>query len=252
MRGGLADVKREFPRVLDLGCHTGLLGQRLLTRSDVATLVSCDAALAMACVAPGSRLAADEEALPFADGAFDLIVSCLSLHWINDLPGCLIQVRRALKPDGLFLAAMLGGTTLAELRHAFLAAEAEIEGGASPRVSPFADVRDAGNLLVRAGFALPVAVTDTLTVSYESPLKLVRDLKGMGEANAQSARRRTFTRRTTLARALELYEERFKGSDGRVPATFEVVTLTGWAPHEMQPRPARRGSGTVPFKKALG
>ena len=248
----LGDVKRTFPSVLDLGCHTGLLGRRLRARADVRTLVSADAAEAMARTAPGLQLAADEEALPFADGAFDLIVSCLTLHWVNDLPGCLIQARQALKPDGLFLAAMLGGATLAELRQAFLAAEAELEGGASPRVSPFADVRDAGDLLLRAGFTLPVAVTETLTVSYESPLKLVRDLKGMGEANAQTGRRRSFLRRATLARALAIYAERFADAAGRVPATFEVVTLTGWAPHASQPKPKPRGSGTVPFKTAIG
>jgi SAM-dependent methyltransferase len=248
----LGDVKRDFPRVLDLGCHTGTLGRRLLERPDVRTLVSSDGAAAMAARAPGVRVAVDEELLPFTEESFDLIASCLSLHWVNDLPGALAQIRRTLKPDGLFLAVLLGGATLTELRQSFLAAEAEIEGGASPRVAPFADVRDAGDLLMRAGFTLPVAVTETVTVSYDSPLKLVRDLKGMGEANAQAQRRRTFTRRTTLARALAIYEERFANASGRVPATFEMVTLTGWAPHESQPRPARRGSGNIPLQKAVG
>jgi SAM-dependent methyltransferase len=205
----------------------------------------------MAEQAPGLSLVADEEILPFAHGAFDLIASCLTLHWVNDLPGALVQIRQALKPDGLFIAVLFGGTTLAELRQSFLAAEAEVESGASPRVAPFADVRDVGDLLLRAGFALPVAVTETLTVSYESPLKLARDLKGMGEANAHRGRRKGFTRRTTFARALALYVERFGDSEGRVPATFEMVTLTGWAPHASQQKPARRGSGTVPFKNAV-
>lgn len=226
----LDDVKRRFARALDLGCHTGALGRRLLARPDIDFLVSADSSVAMAGQAPGLRMAADEELLPIAESAFDLIVSCLTLHWVNDLPGCLIQARRALKPDGLFLASMFGGATLRELREAFLAAEDEIEGGAGPRVSPFADVRDAGDLLSRAGFKLPVAVTETLTVSYESPLKLVRDLKGMGEANAHAHRRKSFTRRATFLRALAIYQDRFGDAQGRVPATFEIVTLTGWSP----------------------
>ena len=226
----LGDATRRFPKALDLGCHTGALGRRLQQRADIETLISADSARAMVAQAPGHRIAADEEFLPVADGSLDLIMSCLTLHWVNDLPGCLIQARRALKEDGLFLAAMFGGATLRELREAFLAAEDEIEGGAGPRVSPFADVRDTGDLLSRAGFKLPVTVTETLTVSYESPLKLVSDLKGMGEANAHFHRRKSFTRRTTFLRALAIYQERFGGADGRVPATFEIVTLTGWAP----------------------
>jgi len=226
----LADSTRRFARALDLGGHTGALARRLANRTDIETLLSADSAEAMVARADGLRLVADEEYLPIADGALDLIMSCLTLHWVNDLPGTLIQARRALKPDGLFLAAMLGGATLKELREAFLLAEDEIEGGAGPRVSPFADVRDAGDLLSRAGFKLPVAVTEVLTVSYESPFKLVRDLKGMGEANAHIHRRKSFTRRTTFLRALAIYQERYGDSEGRVPATFEIVTLTGWAP----------------------
>jgi SAM-dependent methyltransferase len=172
----------------------------------------------------------DEEALPFADGAFDLVVSCLTLHWVNDLPGALVQIRRALAPDSLFVASFFGGTTLTELRQCWLAAEAEVEGGASPRVLPFADVRDAGDLLARTGFKLPVAVSEKEVVSYQSPLKLVHDLRGMGEANAHMSRRKGFTRRETFARALALYAERFGDTAGRVPATFEIVTLTGWTP----------------------
>lgn len=226
----LADSTRRFPKALDLGGRTGALARRLARRPDVDVLVSTDTARAMVEQAPGLQAVADEEFLPFGDGTLDLIMSCLTLHWVNDLPGALIQARRALKPDGLFLAAMLGGATLKELRESFLVAEDEIEGGAGPRVSPFADVRDAGDLLSRAGFKLPVAVTETLTVSYESPLKLIRDLKGMGEANAHTHRRKTFTRRATFLRALAVYEERFGDANGRVPATFEIVTLTGWAP----------------------
>jgi NADH dehydrogenase [ubiquinone] 1 alpha subcomplex assembly factor 5 len=248
----LGDVKRSFGRVLDLGCHTGALGRRLAEQPNLRTLVSSDGAAEMAAHAPGLRVAADEEILPFADSAFDLVMSCLTLHWVNDLPGALVQIRQALKPDGLFMAVLLGGATLTELRQSFLAAEAEVEGGASPRVAPFADVRDAGDLLLRAGFALPVAVTETLTVWYDTPLKLISDLKGMGESNAHSSRRKSFTRRATFARALAIYAERFADADGRVRATFEMVTLTGWAPHESQQRPARRGSGITPLKDAVG
>ena len=226
----LADSTRRFPKALDLGGHTGALAKRLARRSDIETLLSADCAEKMVEQAGGLRLVADEEVLPIADGALDLIMSCLTLHWVNDLPGMLIQARRALKADGLFLAAMFGGATLRELREAFLVAEDEIEGGAGPRVSPFADVRDAGDLLSRAGFKLPVTVTETLTVSYESPLTLIRDLMGRGEANAHIHRRKSFTRRTTFLRALAIYQERFGDADGRVPATFEIVTLTGWAP----------------------
>lgn len=226
----LADATRRFPIALDLGGHTGALARRLAQRPDIETLLSADLSHHMVERAPGLTLVADEEFLPVKDGALDLIISCLTLHWVNDLPGALIQARRALKPDGLFLAAMFGGATLKELREAFLVAEDEIEGGAGPRVSPFADVRDAGDLLARAGFKLPVAVTETLTVSYESPLKLIRDLKGMGEANAHAHRRKSFTRRATFLRALAVYEERYADGQGRVPATFEIVTLTGWAP----------------------
>ncbi len=226
----LDDVTRRFACVLDLGSHTGALGRRLIARPGVERLVSCDLSAEMVQGAPGLQVVGDEETLPFGDGAFDLIVSCLSLHWVNDLPGTLVQVRRALKPDGLFLASFFGGSTLTELRQCWLAAEAEIEGGASPRVLPFADVRDAGDLLTRTGFKLPVAVTESFTVSYENPLKLVHDLRGMGEANAHTQRRKGFTRRATFARALTLYMERHADTAGRVPATFEVITLTAWTP----------------------
>lgn len=180
-------------------------------------------------VAPGG-LVFDEEAVPFGAQTLDGYVSVLTLHSANDLPGALAQIRHALRPGGLFLAAMLGGRTLHELRLALAEAEVEIEGGLSPRVAPFVDVRDAGGLLQRAGFALPVADVDTLTVRYEHPLKLLADLRGMGETNVLHERRRTFLKRGVLARASEIYGEKFTGPDGRVPATFDVVYLTGRAP----------------------
>ncbi len=251
----LEDVTRRFPLALDLGCRTGVLGRVLGGRGGIETLVQCDLAPAMAAraTAPGRpALAADEEALPFAAGRFDLVASVLGLHWVNDLPGALIQVRQSLKPDGLFLAAMLGGETLHELREAFMAAEIEQEGGAAPRVSPFAEVRDAGALLQRAGFALPVADRDTLRPRFDSPLALMATLRSMGESNAVLAQRRGATRRATLLRAAAIYQERFAEADGRVPATFEVIYLTGWAPHESQQQPLAPGSARGRLADALG
>ena len=250
----LEEVTRAFPLALDLGCRNGLLGQGLGRRGAVETLVQCDLsqALVRTAAAPGRlSLVADEEALPFAAGSFDLVMSALALHWVNDLPGALLQVRQALKPDGLFLAALFGGETLRELRAALLEAESEIESGASPRVSPFAELRDAGGLLQRAGFALPVADQDTITVRYPSALALMRDLRAMGETNAVLGRRKGLSRRTTLARAAALYEERHRQADGKVPATFQVLYLTGWTPHESQQKPLAPGSAFARLADAL-
>jgi NADH dehydrogenase [ubiquinone] 1 alpha subcomplex assembly factor 5 len=252
----LSDIRRQFPMALELGCRTGQMAKILQGRSGIEILVQSDLSEAMALRArdrtSGLAIAADEEALPFAEQSFDLVISCLALHWVNDLPGALIQIRRALKPDGLFLAAFLGGATLAELRAALLDAETELEGGASPRVSPFADVRDGGDLLLRAGFALTVANTETLEVSYQGPAALMADLRGMGETNAVMQRRRSFTRKTTLARALALYQERHGDEDGRIPATFEIIVLTGWAPGPDQSQALAPGSGQVSLTKVLG
>lgn len=247
----LADTNRRFPLALDLGCHRGEIGRTLAGRGGIETLVQADGSAAMAKAAGGLALVADEEALPFAVGRFDLVLSALTLHWVNDLPGTLIQASRCLRPDGLFLAAMLGGETLAELREAIMEAEIAEEGGARPRVSPFAEVRDAGSLLQRAGFALPVVDLDTIAVSYPNALALMRDLRWMGETNAVEARPRSFTRRATLLRAAAIYAERFGDEEGRIPARFEVLYLTGWAPHESQPKPARRGSGKIDLGTAL-
>lgn len=200
---------------------------------------------------PASCVVADEEWLPYAPASFDLIVSSLSLHWVNDLPGALVQIRRALKPDGLFIGALFGRATLGELREVLVEAELAECGGAGPRVSPFVDVRDAGGLLQRAGFALPVVDTDTITVSYTSALDLMRDVRGMGESNAVAERRRNFTRRSTLLRAAAIYADRYADEEHRIPATFQIVTLTGWAPHEAQPRPLRPGSAARRLSEAL-
>ncbi len=202
---------------------------------------------------PGAgRIVGDPEVLPLAAGSVDLAVSLLTLHAVNDLPGTLIQLRRALRPDGLFVGCLLGGATLTELRQSFGQAESEVEGGVSPRVAPFAAVREAGALLQRAGFALPVADTDTLTVRYADPFGLMRDLRAMGMTNVLTERRRTPLRRATLLRMAEIYAARFSDPDGRVRATFEVLWLSGWAPHESQQKPLRPGSAKARLADALG
>jgi SAM-dependent methyltransferase len=248
----LADVARAFPVALDLGCHTGQIAARLGGRGGIETLVQADLSPIMAGRSRGLGVASDEELLPFARHSFDLIVSNLSLHWVNDLPGALAQINACLKPDGLFLAAMLGGETLHELRRSLMPAEIEIEGGASPRVSPFAELQVLGSLLQRAGLALPVVDCDTITVDYGDALALMRELRGMGEANAAHGRRKSVSRRATLLRAAALYGEIFGDGDGRVPATFQVLYLAGWAPHEMQPQPLKPGSAKSRLADALG
>lgn len=201
---------------------------------------------------PDTRHIADDEVLAFEDGAQDLIIHALALHWSNDPLGQLIQCRRALAPDGLFLAALFGGTTLHELRAAFAQAESDLYGGLSPRVIPMAEIRDLGGLLQRAGFALPVADSVPLCVSYETPLHLMRDLRAMGEVNALTARPRQPMRRALLMRACEIYAQSFALPDGRIPATFDMVFLTGWAPGPDQPQPLRPGSATARLADALG
>jgi len=248
----LDDIRRVFPTALDLGCHAGEFGRALGGRGGIETLVQADLSPEMAVRAGANALACDEELLPFAPASLDAVFSSLSLHWVNDLPGALIQIRRALKPDGLFLAALFGGETLVELRQAWLEAEIAVEGGAGPRVSPFADLRDAAGLLQRAGFALPVADSDRLTVTYPDALSLMREVKAMGEANAVVERRRTPTRRETLAAAAALYQQRFADADGRIPASFQIIYLTGWAPSEIQQKPLRPGSAAHRLADALG
>ncbi len=247
----LGDVKRRFPLALDLGCHTGQLGRLLEASGRIDTLIQTDLAPAMVRHAQGLRVVADEEALPFGADRFDLIVSGFSLHWVNDLPGALVQIRHALKPDGLFLAAMPGGETLFELRDALMRAELQMSGGAGARVAPFCDVRDAGTLLQRAGFALPVTDLETITVSYAHPLRLLQELRLMGQASALAEPARPLGRQV-LGRAAEIYLERYGDARGRVPATFQILTLTGWKPDPSQPQPLRRGSGQVSLARALG
>jgi SAM-dependent methyltransferase len=248
----LLDVRRRFPFALDLGCHRGDLLPLLAGRGGIETLIRCDLSPRMAARAGALSLAADEEWLPFRRHSFDLVLSVLALHWVNDLPGALIQLREALKPDGLLLAAMLGGETLKELRSALFEAEMAMRGGISPRCSPLADVRDAGNLLQRAGFALPTVDTEILTVSYPDPLKLMTDLRAMGESNAVMQRRKAFTGRAVMGAAAERYRARFADRTGRVPATFQVIYLTAWAPDAAnQPQPLKPGSARTRLAAAL-
>jgi SAM-dependent methyltransferase len=192
-----------------------------------------------------------QEVLPFQPESLDLVVSGLAFQYVNDLPGVLAQIRRALKPDGLLLAAMIGGDTLSELRQSFAAAEAECEGGVSPRVAPFADLRDVGALLQRAGFALPVTDVDRVVARYDSAFALMQDLRRMGATNILIERRRTPTRRATLLRMAQIYGERFADPDGRIRATFDVIWLSGWAPHESQQKPLKPGSAKASLAEAV-
>lgn len=247
----LDDVRRDFRDVLEIGGRDGALSRRLVGRKGIGRAVSCDLSPSMARLAENG-VAADEEALPFAAGAFDLVVSNLSLHWTNDLPGALIQAGRVLKPDGLLLATLLGGDTLHELRRAMMEAEMEVAGGVSPRISPFTEVRDAGGLLQRAGFALPVVDSDTLTVTYENAFRLIADLRGMGETQANLNRDPRPPKRGFWPAVARHYHEMFARPDGRIPATFQIITLTGWAPHESQQKPLRPGSAESRLADALG
>lgn len=246
----LDDVVRRFPLALDLGTRGETLAQVLAGRGGIETLVRMD--LAPAFAAQGARgVVGDEEFLPFAPASFDLVFSVLGLHWVNDLPGALLQINRALKPDGLFVGAFFGGATLMELSDALRRAESEIEGALSPRTAPLADLRDAAGLLQRAGFALPVADSEIVTVTYADPFALMRELRGMAETNVAAGRRRNPTRRATLFRAAEIYMAEHAGPDGRIPATFEVITVMGWHPAATQQQPARRGSASARLATAL-
>ncbi len=248
----LSLIQRQFPVVLNLGGGRAVLAPHLRRLAGTTTVIDADTADGLLADAAGFSVVVDEEALAFKTGSIDLAVSCLALQLVNDLPGTLLQLRHALKPDGLLLVTLLGGRTLHELRDAMLVAESEVEGGVSPRVAPFADVRDLGGLLQRAGLALPVADSDALEVGYASAFDLMRDLRHMGWNNMLAQRKTTFTRRATLMRAAEIYAERHARPDGRVRATFEIITLTGWAPHESQPKPLRPGSAKARLADALG
>jgi SAM-dependent methyltransferase len=243
----LSGVSRSFPRALDYGSPHPAAAQALAAPGR--TLVRAAPSVE---TAPGADLVIDEECAPFAPESFDLVVSALSMQWVNDLPGVFAQIRRVLAPDGLFVAAMVGGQSFAELRHCLARAQGEIEGGASPRVFPFVDLRDLGALLQRAGFALPVTDCDALTVRYDHLSGLLRDLRAMGATNVLTAGARRPLRRAVLLRAAELYRENFADPDGRIRASVEILWLSGWAPHDSQQKPLRPGSAQVPLSAALG
>jgi len=240
----LDDTRHRFTRALDLGGR-GVVAPLLRARG--IDVVSCDLSPTMAARNGGPAVAADEEFLPFAPASFDLVVANLSLHWVNDLPGALIQLRMALKPDGLFLASLPALGTLGELRTALTEAESMLNGGASPRVSPFPDLRDAAALLQRAGFALPVADGDTIAVAYSSPFALLADLRAAGETNAVRLRDRRIADRALFPAALASLPQH----EGRFTATLRLAMLTGWAPAPSQPKPLPRGSGQVPLGSVL-
>jgi SAM-dependent methyltransferase len=247
----ISAVKRTFSAILDCGTPSPRLALCLSEQLRPRLLVRMAPFLEAAGPKTLLSLIGDEENLPFGQERFELAVSALALQNLNDLPGALLQLRRALKPDGLFLGCLLGGATLNELRKALAAAEAEFWGGVSPRVSPFADVRDLGGLLQRAGFALPVADSDTLTIRYANLFALMADLRAMGAANALAARLRKPPPKGLFLRAAEIYAERFSDPDGRVRATFEMIYLSGWAPHESQQKPLAPGSAKMRLADAL-
>jgi SAM-dependent methyltransferase len=243
----LASVKREFAVAADLGSPSPTLISRISASGQAGRTVRLDRI-----PETGPDVVGDPERLPFAQQSLDLVVSALALQWCDDLPGTLAQIRSALQPDGLLLAAFLGGETLTELRQSLAAAEAELSGGASPRVAPFTELRAAGALLQRAGFALPVIDQDRHVVRYDSALHLMRDLRAMGATNPLHERSRTPLRRSMLMRAVAIYAERFSDPDGRVRATFDVISLSGWAPSATQQKPLRPGSAKMRLADALG
>jgi SAM-dependent methyltransferase len=256
----LATVLRRFDRAVDLGTPGNAVKRELIRTGHVGVILSAGPSTANvpartdrdAALDNGLATVVDEEMLPFREGSLDLLVSALSLQFVNDLPGTLVQIRRALKPDGLLLAALAGGDTLTELRQCFAAAEIETQGGISPRVIPFLDVRAAGALLQRAGFALPVADVDRLTVRYPSVIALMHDLRAMGATNLLLERSRLLLKRATLERVVQIYGDRFSDPDKRIRATFEIVWLSGWAPHPGQQKPLAPGSAGQRLADALG
>ncbi len=255
----LSDTAHTFRNALDLGCHTGTLAHLLKAHAPDMHIRACDLSEAMIRQASAEGIEAvilDEEAIltgPNApgQGEFDLVTSALSLHWANDLPGALAQIRASLQPDGLFLGALLGAGTLPELRYALSEAESELVGGAGARLSPLPRLQDIASLMQRAGFALPVVDLDKLTVHYSSPFKLLDDLGGMAERASFAAPASRGLSRRILARMAEIYFEEFADERGKVPATFNIIHMSGWAPAPHQPQPKRRGSATISLAEGI-
>lgn len=249
----LSGINRHFDAALEIGARDGAF-RRELTGSPAAGKIGVliEGDLSERFTEGQPRLVMDEEQLPFGDDRLNLVVSTLALHTANDLPGVMVQIRRALKPDGLFIASLFGGETLKELRGCLMDAELEVRGGYGPRIAPFAEGPDLIDLLRRTGFNMPVVDSDRVVVSYEHPLKLMADLRAMGESNALIDRPRKGLNRAILARASELYFKRFADDEGRITATFEIITLSGWKPHESQQKPLRPGSAKMRLADALG
>jgi len=249
-------INRHFDLALDIGARDGSFGRALVASpaaAKVGRLIEADLSQRFSAQQSGTaRLVMDEEYLPFGDNSLNLVVSTLALHTANDVPGVLVQIQRALQPDGLFIASMFGGETLKELRSCLMEAELEVRGGYGPRIAPFPEAPDLIDLLKRTGFNMPVVDSDRVEVSYEHPLKLMADLRAMGESNVLIDRPRKGLNRAILARASQLYFERFADDEGRIPATFEIITLSGWKAHESQQRPLRPGSAKMSLAEALG
>jgi SAM-dependent methyltransferase len=243
---------RPFPLALDLGAYRGLLGRQVAALPSVGAMIYAESVFDFAARCPPPALVCDEDLLPFKAASLNLIVSGLALHRVNDLPGALIQIRQSLAPDGLFMAALLGAGALFELREALIEAEAKAQGGASPRVAPFGDVRAYGALLQRAGFALPVADAERLTLLYPNPREAMREIRALGGGNVLLARSRRPLGRHTLARAEDIYRARHGTPDGQVKATFEIVYISGWGPDQSQQKPLKPGSAARRLADALG
>jgi len=244
-------IKKSFPLALDMGAHNGFIAEILQNRGGIEKLIQSGVSEKLLRNAANNVLVADEELLPFAENSFDLVISVGSLHWVNDFAGTLVQIQKSLKPDGLFLAIFFGGQTLKELRASFEKAEMQVRGGVSPRISPFIDVQTGGSLLQRAGFALPVVDSEILNVEYTHPLKLMKELRGMGESNCLYDSEKSFTPCSLMMLAVDNYLRDFSNEEGRINASFELITLTGWKPHESQQKSARRGSGQIPFGQIM-
>jgi SAM-dependent methyltransferase len=244
----LLDIKRDFPKVLNLSSHSGAMAGYL--QQDF--IIHQDLSAKMLDHVSGMKICGDEELIPIKEESLDLIISCLGLHWVNDLPGSFIQIKRSLKPDGMFMAAIFGGETLNELRTAFTKAEIQITGGLSPRISPFPDIKDIGALLQRAGFALPVVDMDRITVNYPDAFTLMKELRKMGESNILFKRSKIFSSKALMMEVVKNYQEIFANEQGRIPATFDILYISGWAPHESQQKPLKPGSATMNLADALG
>ncbi len=243
----LTDINRTFPRALQIGARTTYPQETLLCQNgSIEELIKMDLADGLS-----PDIVADEELLPFTDNSFDLVISLMTLHSVNDVPGALTHIHRVLKPDGLFLAVLPGGDTLHELRHVMMEAELALKGGVSPRIAPFADKKQMGGLLQRTGFALPVVDSDTITVTYEHVFKLLQDLRGMGESNIVASTNKKYIGKAVITETARRYQEQFAEPDGRIPATVEMIFLTGWTPHESQQQPMRPGSAEHSLTEAL-